>query len=312
MIPTFNCAHYLGETLASVLDQDPGPAHMQIEVVDDCSTKDNPEAVVRKLSPNGRVTFHRRSVNGGVVANFNTCVSRSRGHLVHLLHGDDQVLPCFYKAVEQLAKHHPSAPLFTTRALIIDETGVVSSVSPLVPAKGPLELTDDYFYINPFLTPTVVVRRSFYENHGGYNSAFSHVADWEMWLRALKNGGAVATPQILAAYRFFQANDTARLIRTADNLKEYLQLFIREAKERPSLDIRRMRIHLGSAAFSQASRFLSPEDHDAYVANRRFYWRMLGRPAGFVDLLGRKLSRNLFSLALSLVPTRTPDTVSKH
>ena len=34
MIPTFNCAKYLRETLGSVLAQDPGPERMQIEVVD--------------------------------------------------------------------------------------------------------------------------------------------------------------------------------------------------------------------------------------------------------------------------------------
>ena len=46
MIPTFNCAKYLRQTLESVLVQDPGTEQMQIEVVDDCSTKDDPEAVV--------------------------------------------------------------------------------------------------------------------------------------------------------------------------------------------------------------------------------------------------------------------------
>jgi glycosyltransferase involved in cell wall biosynthesis len=35
MIPTYNCANYLRETLASVLAQDPGFEIVQIEVVDD-------------------------------------------------------------------------------------------------------------------------------------------------------------------------------------------------------------------------------------------------------------------------------------
>ncbi|MFZ0430475.1 MAG: glycosyltransferase, partial [Acidobacteriota bacterium] len=78
MIPTFNCATFLRETLASVLAQDPGPAQMQIEVVDDRSTKDDPEEVVRELG-RGRVAFHRNRRNQGVTANFNSCVARSRG-----------------------------------------------------------------------------------------------------------------------------------------------------------------------------------------------------------------------------------------
>ena len=41
MIPTYNPrADYLEETLRSVLQQDPGPEQMQIEVVDDGSTDD--------------------------------------------------------------------------------------------------------------------------------------------------------------------------------------------------------------------------------------------------------------------------------
>ena len=40
MIPAYNCARFLAATLESVLAQDPGPAQMQIEVVDDCSSDD--------------------------------------------------------------------------------------------------------------------------------------------------------------------------------------------------------------------------------------------------------------------------------
>lgn len=49
MIPTYNCAHYLREALHSVLCQDPGKDMMQIEVIDDHSTKDDPEAVVKEM-----------------------------------------------------------------------------------------------------------------------------------------------------------------------------------------------------------------------------------------------------------------------
>ena len=49
MIPTYNCARYLRKTLESVLAQDRGPKSMQIEVVDDCSTEDDPEAVVAEF-----------------------------------------------------------------------------------------------------------------------------------------------------------------------------------------------------------------------------------------------------------------------
>ena len=48
MIPTYNWLVLLRETLKGVLAQDPGPDRMQIEVMDDASTKDDPEAVVHE------------------------------------------------------------------------------------------------------------------------------------------------------------------------------------------------------------------------------------------------------------------------
>src|SRR4051794_32849163 len=70
MIPTFNCANYLAETLQSVLAQNPGEEAMQIEVVDDRSTKDDPERVVQEIG-RGRVKFFRKPVNEGAILNFN-------------------------------------------------------------------------------------------------------------------------------------------------------------------------------------------------------------------------------------------------
>ena len=94
MIPTYNCANYLRETLASVLAQDPGSDVMQIEVIDDCSTKDDPRAVVEELGKS-RVEFYQQPQNVGYIKNFETCLQRSRSYLVHLLHGDDRLQVSF-------------------------------------------------------------------------------------------------------------------------------------------------------------------------------------------------------------------------
>ena len=96
MIPTYNPrADYLEETLNSVLQQDPGPDQMQIEVVDDCSNDNTASEVTRRIGA-GRVTFHAESQNRGLANNWNRCIERARGHWVHILHQDDIVLPGFY------------------------------------------------------------------------------------------------------------------------------------------------------------------------------------------------------------------------
>ncbi len=225
MIPTFNCARFLRQTLESVLAQDPGPDLMQIEVIDDCSTTDDPEAVVREVG-RGRVAFHRKERNQGATSNFNTCIERSRGELVHILHGDDWVLPGFYTHIDEITARHSNASLYATRSFFVDESGLITAVTSRVCS---LENEGDSY--DEFVTGTalqfasIVIRREFYENHGGFHPSLVHCADWEMWFRAITVGLGVVSPQVLSSYRVFEGNDTGRLVKTAENLKDRLRLY---------------------------------------------------------------------------------------
>ena len=97
MIPTYKArADYLEETLKSVLQQDPGPAQMQIELVDDCSPDGAPVELVRRIAGD-RIAVHREPANNGLAGIWNRCIERARGEWVHILHQDDIVLPGFYE-----------------------------------------------------------------------------------------------------------------------------------------------------------------------------------------------------------------------
>src|SRR5687768_15668812 len=74
MIPIYNAREdYLRETLQSVLCQDPGADEMQIEVLDNCSTAGDAEALVREIG-GGRIAYHRQTHNLGIAGNFNACI----------------------------------------------------------------------------------------------------------------------------------------------------------------------------------------------------------------------------------------------
>lgn len=225
MIPTYNCAKYLTKTLESVLEQDPGPEDMQIEVVDDCSTLDDPEKVVREVGK-GRVAFHRNPKNSGYCTlNFNICIQRSVGHLVHILHGDDYVLPGFYKEIGCLSVKNTDQQMFATGVVLLNDLGNITSTSWFLSrlAKNPQDY-QDFFFETPLQCAGIVLRRSFYEKYGGFLPVLVHSSDWEMWGRAIKISGCSLSPLILAAYRIFDDNDTGRLARTAENLKDILRL----------------------------------------------------------------------------------------
>lgn len=271
MIPSFNCATYLRLTLESVLSQDPGVEHMQIEVVDDCSTKDDPESVVQEVG-RGRVSFYRKNNNEGAVANFNTCIERSRGQLVHILHGDDLVMPGFYKRYTEVARLAQDVALIACRSFFIDEDGIILSVNDRVRTleNGGRDASA-FYYTTPIQTAAAVVRRSFYEETGGFLPALVHTADCEMWARAASLGGGIVMPDVLAQYRVFNANDTSRLMRTAGNLEDTARLNALMAARHQDFDQHRAMRRIAAMAVHQMRRFQQIGDAAGYRANRDFY-----------------------------------------
>lgn len=88
-IPVRNCAAYIGEAIASVLNQT--YSNFELVVIDDAST-DATVDVIRSFRDTRIVTHHNPS-NIGVCANWNLAITRARGNYVKLLCADDILYP---------------------------------------------------------------------------------------------------------------------------------------------------------------------------------------------------------------------------
>ena len=293
MIPTYNAGELLRTTLQSVLAQDPGPDRMQIEVVDNCSTNDDPETLAKSLAGD-RVSFYRRAQNDGPIVNFNECIRRSRGHLVHILHSDDYVLPGFYQEVERLGQMHPDTALLATRCFAVDEAGVIKDVSQRVrelEAGG--HCARPLYYDTVMQFPSVVIRRKFYEEHGGFLPHIVHAADREMWARAISLGGGVISTEVLSCYRVSKSNESAKMFRTGENVRDLLrvaEVFRRTYPDFSPTLARQMAAYL---ALQQAHRFSAINDQEAAQNNLKLWqgnglW--LDRVKEFIRPMVRKVS----------------------
>jgi glycosyltransferase involved in cell wall biosynthesis len=206
MIPTFNCLAFLRQTMESVLIQDPGPDKMQIEVVDDCSSDGDVEALVQEVGK-GRIGFFRQERNMGHHRNFETCLNRSKGELIHFLHGDDWVRPGFYTEIESLFNAHPQIGAAFTKNGYTDEMNTISiPENSLLPAPGIL----DDFLLNiaqkqMLQVVAMVVKRSVYEKLGGFFGV-NYCEDWLMWIRIAADFPVAYSPACLAIYRGGQGN----------------------------------------------------------------------------------------------------------
>lgn len=203
MIPTYNCADTLERTLKSVLEQDPGSANMQIEVVDDCSTFDHPESVVRRVGGE-RVSFYRQSRNLGHVGNFNSCIERSRGRLVHILHGDDWIDNRFYSNMQLAFANGGSVGAAFCRSAYVASDGSVIGHTDLEHTEQAViaDWLPRILERQRVCTPSVVVRRDVYEDLGGFDPRFRTAGeDWEMWVRIAARYQVWFEPKVLASYR---------------------------------------------------------------------------------------------------------------
>lgn len=220
MIPTYHCARYLQQTLESILAQDPGPDVMQIEVVDDCSTVDDPESVVKEIGQ-GRIAFHRQRQNVGHTKNFETCLRRARGKVIHLLHGDDYVLKGFYQKMQQAFESQPEIGAAFCRQIFMDDTGTRQCYSPVEQASSGIlnnwleRLAEE----QRIMTPSIVVRRDAYEQLGGFDSRLICSEDWEMWVRIASQYPVWYEMEPLAVYRMHSASNTGRHVRNGDDVR---------------------------------------------------------------------------------------------
>ena len=222
IIPTYNCANYLKETLTSVLAQDPGEASMEIIVVDDHSTKDDPEAVVKEFGK-GRVKFIRQEKNVGKVKNYEAGLRASRGRYIHQLHGDDCVYDGFYREMESIFNESPIAGAAFCRTNYIDSKSRVTGVTGMIQDnEGIVPDILEKLYTQQYIqTPSIVVKREVYETIGCFDRRLNCMEDWEMWTRIANNYPIAVSNKVLAAYRSHEENATNNTFKDGTALKTH-------------------------------------------------------------------------------------------
>lgn len=234
MIPVYNSSEYLQQTLLSIIHSVTEIKFIQIEVVDDASTDTDIKEIVQNIGK-GRINYYRQETNVGSLRNFETCINRAKGKLIHLLHGDDKVLPGFYEKMELLFQQYPSAGAAFCRYNYIDEKSII-----LFPS-------DEEMKVNGILdnwlqriaghqliqTPSIVVKREIYERLGSFY-AVHYGEDWEMWVRIAANYPVAYCPEILAEYRQHNNSISGNYFLTGQNIRDLKKVIQLNSEKLPA------------------------------------------------------------------------------
>ena len=212
---------HLEAALASVLDQDPGPARMEIIVLDDASDRIDAAEIVQQHG-RGRVRFVRNPQPLGLPGNWNRGIELSAGSLVHLLHQDDRVLAGFYDRLGRPLDDDDDLVGAYCRTSGIDVEGAVrwTQVADRTTPGIVDELLRHELDDHRMLCPALVVRRSSYEALGGYRTDMGYCTDWDFTKRLAALGPVWFDPLPLAQWRTHDGQASTGFARNGLDLAE--------------------------------------------------------------------------------------------
>ena len=200
LIPTYNYAHYIGEAIESALNQT--YTDFELIIIDDQS-KDNTDEVVEKYLSDPRVKYYKNEKNLGLAANFNEALKYATGDYIKYLLADDVFHPALLERMVPVMDMYPKVTLVTSKRDMFGSKSK-SSEPPL------LHLQDGKTVIYASLKekagnwigePTTVMFRKSALHIGNFNTSYTCLVDWEMWLRLLTVGDCYIIPETLSYFR---------------------------------------------------------------------------------------------------------------
>lgn len=118
--PSYNCADYIGETIASVQAQ--SYTNWEMIIVDDCSADNSREIVRQYADKDMRIKLHVLAQNSGAAVARTTAMHAAAGRFMAFLDSDDLWVP--EKLEKQLVFMHENHHAFTCTSYIqIDFSG---------------------------------------------------------------------------------------------------------------------------------------------------------------------------------------------
>lgn len=195
VIPAYNQASYLSETIESVLGQT--FQDYEVVVVDDESTDETPTVAQRYEQ-----IHYVYQKNQGLAGARNTGIKAAKGDFVALLDSDDVWEPTYLEKMMRLADLNPKVTVYYCGVSYITQD------SKLLPqAMGGLYPSPDDIYRNMLRTnalvpSTILMQRKAVMEVGLFDVAFRRLQDWELWIRLLRKGHQFAAlPEALVRYR---------------------------------------------------------------------------------------------------------------
>ncbi len=221
VIPVYNRAAYVAQTLASVAAQTRQPD--ELIVVDDGSTDETAKVVARCRRRYRLPLRWIAQEHAGTTVAMNRGIQATDCTLVAVLDSDDLCHPRRLELQESLFRQRPELVLVGSSVQCIDAQGTCLHHRREV--CDDLSLRLRLLFKCPMAHPATMLRRDAWQRAGGYDTSFRYAHDYELFSRMAHHGQLANCPQRLLRYRVHPHSITGS--RRMEQLAEVRRISIR-------------------------------------------------------------------------------------
>jgi len=232
IVVNYNQSRWVIETLESVKQQT--YPHVELIVVDDCSTDDSVPIIETWLARNyPAARFLRHDRNQGVCRSLNDALAFAKGKYISEIAADDIWLPEKISALVSYIESFPEkVGVVYADAFLMDESSkevpgmFIARHRPDIQSPPSGDIHDLLWDGNFIPAQSALIRRSVYERVGTYDESLS-LEDWDMWLRISRHFHFAFHPKPLARYRLSASSMSGSTAGRAGMVKASRQMLVK-------------------------------------------------------------------------------------
>ena len=304
VIPAYNVAPYIAETLDGVLAQT--FTDFEVIVINDGSRDE--DELERALAPYLDRICYVRQENSGAAAARNRGVQQARGEYVAFLDGDDVWKPDYLEAQMKFVREGDYDLVYADALLFGDSPVAGKTYMETSPSVGPVTFLSLVRGKSHVITSGVVARRQALIDAGLFDESLRNAQDFELWARLARRGARLAYQRkVLLSYRCREDSLSGNMMnRIAREIRVYRYIadtYDLTPAERAELS-RVMELQLGAIDLASGKLYLLGNEFDeARSAFERAHDVLGGWKLGMAVLMLRVSPRLLRRLALSRLIT---------
>ncbi len=205
-MPAFNAEKTIAGSIDSILRQ--SFTDFELLIIDDCSSDRTPEIIEHYRTKDPRVRVIRLSRNSGVVKALNIGISKASGKYIARMDADDESLPDRLKLQVAFLDSNPEVVLVGGPYVFMGRFRMLDVFLPTPQTNEGISAVIER--INPICHPTVMFRKSAFDEVGGYREAFANSEDYDLWLRLSRVHKLANLAEPLVRYRLSSGGVTIK------------------------------------------------------------------------------------------------------